>query len=1639
MPGERKSKDGGRPSAPSDEFASARMTSVLLSPDKSGKKSMDGSSGGFDHVLPSKFYLQRQASTVDVMRRHEKFGYDPLDRALQEEKNRLERKKLGVMSSVFGEKKMSPQEEYEHNVKKLLRDHLTTMEQHGIVFHHEFVEERLGFAILVARYGTEGRKFIQVEETFPHCECYPEILKPTDELIEVNDKLILLPQHDDPKEHEVFEVLRKKIAESKRPLKLTFIHGERRDEAFLEQENRREMRGLDRPDAKKSALRGESEQCVRMATVALESLKNAAMNGDSESGTASKSKINEQVATCTHLASDADKRIADNRYAAQEKEVDGTKQITNTNLQKCIKIQKEADAILAQLLDKLKAEQLLIDEANRFAAAATQARESAENAAEEGHAQSLLSAVNDARNAETGVKKVEHEKLDQATAYPSTTTQIKAAVKKTTEERERAEAAQLKFLSAQAAKKCDLGGVASSEFHEEDAFDASKDIDDALERLSKLRDRLRNSQNPNPENVKVVDDAYASVKNDRDAAQAGIYAAQAKLARDQAEEFAKDNKANEAEEAAARAAVAESKIKDIRTRLDEEKNDPSRDAANHDDTKAKVDEATKSATSDRIVAEAAAAKAHAHTVLEKSEGQDNSAIDAALQRLADLLNRARTNPDATDEAKATVAGYAQQASGDKHLNESQQHAAAASKAREETQSALERSDFDEAKSAAERAGAAAVAAAAAKKAVDKDEHANNDTKLAVAGNTAKARDEAALAEASRHAAAAKMARKDADAAAEKGDAAGARSAAMRAAGAESEAAAVVAKTAASHKKDKLSEEDQEMAAKRLVELTALGAAANDDKNLAEAATAVAAAREARQRAEQAASRAATDPKAVETAGTAANEAAQAAAKATLVANRVQKDDGTSDSTKASVLIYASNAAAEAAKAKMSQYEAASVQARKQAEDAVIESDAAKAEKAALDAAGASNEAQTLLRQLEEDSANNDNTLADARAMARRILENQQQADAAKFAAAAAQARKNAQKAADQGDVTTAEDASNDAVEAELGVLELLSSVEADEAASNDHKAKIAQAAARTTEDRQLADAAKFAAMAAAGKRDAYEAAKRIDVDGAASAADSAAQGEEGLLELSALVQADSATSDITRDAIRTAAIKAGEDRSAADAAKLVAAARRARQEAEAAAKEGDANAAEAFANAAADAHAGVAEMVEQMSNDASKTLADELTVAEAQTRDEARLAEAAKFVAMANLAKAAAQEAASKGDMYKCAEAASDARTAEAGALALKKDTDADASAPEATKKGINAAAKKTTDARRIAEAAKCAAMSAAARSDAQKAAEEAPLAPNADAAMSLAEKAGEAEDTVEEALKQIQDILSNLRNDKSVSNETKVAIAKYAQPIIEDRHLAEAAKLAASATAARRAAEEAAENGAMQACAAARQAFHGLDHDATQLRELTDADPSLSAASKANVADAADHVAAERRAAEAAECAARAHAARKEAVDAANIRDVDAAEKAVSEARDADEIAQAILEEARAAGGPLVPLVEKHAKKAQEERILAEATLLAARSKRTSEFIEAVDIGKTEISKALGDMKEIEAIAMQRSPEVRDEVSAFKGAIDADYASVNDNVVPDKAVLASEVISKAAILTPGTRVAREKGRMRTE
>lgn len=172
----------------------------------------------------------------EFCRRHSK-GYDPLDRLLQEARSELKEKKAARKAS-----KSTLKMEYKQRVRELLREHIETMAEAGIVFHHTFCEQRLGLSVALARYGEEGREFVSVEETNPCCELY-SLLKPTDELIAVNGKIILEPTKDR------FDDLRIAIKSAPRPIELTFIQGERREEAFNEQEERRKMAALDIPSS----------------------------------------------------------------------------------------------------------------------------------------------------------------------------------------------------------------------------------------------------------------------------------------------------------------------------------------------------------------------------------------------------------------------------------------------------------------------------------------------------------------------------------------------------------------------------------------------------------------------------------------------------------------------------------------------------------------------------------------------------------------------------------------------------------------------------------------------------------------------------------------------------------------------------------------------------------------------------------------------------------------------------------------------------------------------------------------------------------------------------------------------------------------------------------------------------------------------------------------------------------------------------------------------------------------------------------------------------------------------------------------------------------------------------------------------
>lgn len=132
------------------------------------------------------------------------------------------------------------------------------MLEYELAFSHTFTGPKLGFSIAVARYGREGRMFVEVDETFPNCECYPDELKPTDELIAINDRLILEPRAEDV--HDIKEA----IAASERPLKLTFIQGENRDQAFRAQEAKRAL-PFAAPEQQVTITKATDDECCACA------------------------------------------------------------------------------------------------------------------------------------------------------------------------------------------------------------------------------------------------------------------------------------------------------------------------------------------------------------------------------------------------------------------------------------------------------------------------------------------------------------------------------------------------------------------------------------------------------------------------------------------------------------------------------------------------------------------------------------------------------------------------------------------------------------------------------------------------------------------------------------------------------------------------------------------------------------------------------------------------------------------------------------------------------------------------------------------------------------------------------------------------------------------------------------------------------------------------------------------------------------------------------------------------------------------------------------------------------------------------------------------------------------------------------
>ena len=165
-------------------------------------------------------------------------GYDVADHEWQAEQKRFQAVLQSLPKDDAHEAPTSPvrrgslgtllkREEHDANLRRALCSKLQSVDGS---FSHKFEAATLGFSLSLARYGDEGRKFLQVDATRPGCALYPDILKPHDELVAVDDVLVV--SADVARFREVLRLL----ANAPRPVKLTFLEGEGRDLAFQVQE-----------------------------------------------------------------------------------------------------------------------------------------------------------------------------------------------------------------------------------------------------------------------------------------------------------------------------------------------------------------------------------------------------------------------------------------------------------------------------------------------------------------------------------------------------------------------------------------------------------------------------------------------------------------------------------------------------------------------------------------------------------------------------------------------------------------------------------------------------------------------------------------------------------------------------------------------------------------------------------------------------------------------------------------------------------------------------------------------------------------------------------------------------------------------------------------------------------------------------------------------------------------------------------------------------------------------------------------------------------------------------------------------------------------------------------------------------------
>lgn len=170
--------------------------------------------------------------------------------------------------------------------KEDVSEHLETMVKTGLAFEHKFEGAKLGFKIVLAKYG-KGRTFVRVDAVLDHCEVKGK-LKDDDELIAINGRVIDATA-------DTFEQLKNDIVAAPRPLALTFIEGE----------NHAQEHDL---EDKLFRLVAESDACCRQAQTALDNAakpdqaddaaRDATANADKAKALAAQARLLDSSASC---------------------------------------------------------------------------------------------------------------------------------------------------------------------------------------------------------------------------------------------------------------------------------------------------------------------------------------------------------------------------------------------------------------------------------------------------------------------------------------------------------------------------------------------------------------------------------------------------------------------------------------------------------------------------------------------------------------------------------------------------------------------------------------------------------------------------------------------------------------------------------------------------------------------------------------------------------------------------------------------------------------------------------------------------------------------------------------------------------------------------------------------------------------------------------------------------------------------------------------------------------------------------------------------------------------------------------------------------------------------------------------------